>query len=74
MDALTENMIMDTIFSFSKDKMIFFISHRLSNMKKVDKIVFLDGGKVLETGTHESLMNLKGKYSELFEKQAKNFI
>lgn len=74
MDALTENMIMDTIFSFSENKMIFFISHRLSNMKKVDKIVFLDGGKVLETGTHESLMNLKGKYSELFEKQAKNFI
>ena len=40
MDALTENMIMDTIFSLSSGKMIFFISHRLSNMKKVDKIFF----------------------------------
>ena len=73
MDTLTENMIMDTIFSFSEQKMIFFISHRLSNMKKVDKIIFLEDGEVVECGMHDELMSLHGKYSELFEKQAKNF-
>lgn len=63
----------DTIFSFSEQKMIFFISHRLSNMKKVDKIIFLEDGEVVECGMHDELMSLHGKYSELFEKQAKNF-
>ena len=74
MDALTEDIIMETVFSFAKNKMLFFISHRLSNMKKVDKIVFLDKGKIAEIGSHAELMDQKGKYSELFEKQANKFI
>ena len=73
MDALTEDIIMDRIFSFSRKKMIFFISHRLSNLKKVDKIVFLEGGRLIESGSHDKLMELKGRYFELYEKQAKKY-
>ena len=74
MDAITENAIVDTIFSSLNNQMLFFISHRLSNMKKVNKIVFLENGEVREIGSHNDLMNLQGKYAELFEKQAFNFI
>ena len=47
------------------------IAHRLSTVKGADKIVVLDGGKVVEEGTHEELTMLKGKYFELVKNQLK---
>ena len=74
MDVLTEDMIVNTIFTLSSLKMIIFVSHRPSNMKKVDKILFMERGKLVESGSHKELIKLNGKYAELFEKQSKNFI
>ena len=56
-----------------QDKAIVFISHRLSSAVLADKIYMLENGRIIETGTHASLMAAKGKYAEMFEKQAQNY-
>ena len=45
------------------------ITHRVSSAKNADQIIFLDEGIIVEQGTHEELINLKGFYYELFNKQ-----
>lgn len=46
-----------------------FISHRVSTIKDADEIIFLVDGEIVERGTHEQLLALKGEYNELYEKQ-----
>ena len=48
---------------------IIIVSHRLSTIKNCDKIIVIDHGKIVESGTHQELLNLNGKYKELMEKQ-----
>lgn len=50
------------------------VSHRLSTIRNVDKIVLIDAGSVAEVGTHEQLMALQGKYYEMFTKQAEKYM
>lgn len=73
MDSITEDLIMETAFSFANNKMLFFISHRLSNMKKVDKIVFLEKGRIVEQGNHSELMQKQSAYYNFFIKQANKY-
>jgi ATP-binding cassette subfamily B protein len=52
-----------------RDRTVFFITHRLSAIKSADSIVMMDKGLVVEKGTHEELMALKGRYYCLYEQQ-----
>jgi ATP-binding cassette subfamily B protein len=52
-----------------QDKTCFVIAHRLSTIRSADHILVLDGGKVVEQGTHESLMAANGFYRRLYESQ-----
>jgi ATP-binding cassette subfamily B protein len=52
-----------------KDKTCFVIAHRLSTIRSADHILVLDGGEVVEQGTHESLMQQKGFYYRLYQSQ-----
>lgn len=74
MDVLSEDAIMETTFSFSQGKILFFISHRLSNLKKVDKIIFLENGTIDELGSHDELMKNKSKYFDLYNKQSNKYL
>ncbi|MGM9945653.1 MAG: hypothetical protein ACI33M_11950, partial [Lysinibacillus sp.] len=47
----------------------FIIAHRLSTIKNCDKIMYIDQGGIMECGTHEELMALKGRYYEMYELQ-----
>ncbi len=49
------------------------ISHRFSTVRMADRIVVLEGGRVRETGTHEALVTLGGRYAELFALQAAGY-
>jgi ATP-binding cassette subfamily B protein len=52
-----------------KDKTSILIAHRVSTIKNADRILVLDNGEIIEQGTHNKLMALKGVYFDLFEKQ-----
>ena len=70
-DMESEEIIMKVIYNLSKvqNKTVILISHRLANVVKADKIFVMDSGRVVENGTHESLINQQGKYTKLYEKQ-----
>ncbi len=68
-DTNTENQILNNLQRIMKNRTSVIISHRVSSAKLADKIVVLDEGRIIEEGTHDMLMNAKGAYFELFEKQ-----
>jgi ATP-binding cassette subfamily B protein len=55
------------------DATIVLISHRMSTVRHADQIVFLQDGRIVESGDHESLMAAKGHYAQMFELQAARF-
>jgi len=73
MDALAEQAALETIWSATPDRITILISHRLSTVRLADRIYVLDGGRVVEWGTHEDLMCLGGTYAELFAAQAADY-
>ena len=56
-----------------EDKAVVFISHRLSSAVDADRVYLLDGGSVIESGTHAELMAKNGVYAEMFRRQAENY-
>ena len=52
-----------------RGKATVFISHRLGSTKLADEILVIDGGKIIERGTHDKLMASRGQYAEMFEAQ-----
>ena len=69
-DADSENDIMAVIHSMAKTRTVLLISHRLENVVKSDKIIVLDSGRAVETGTHEQLIAANGKYALMYRTQA----
>ena len=74
LDSESEFEIWNSIDKFRKEmKMgIIVIAHRLSSVKNCDRIIVVDHGIITESGTHQELINLNGKYKELMEKQINN--
>jgi ATP-binding cassette subfamily B protein len=68
-DTKTENSILQSLKRVMDSKTTIIISHRVSSAKLADKIIVLDHGRIIETGTHESLIAANGAYKELYEKQ-----
>ncbi len=73
LDALAEQKIYMDLNSLLKDKTIIFVSHRLSSTRFCDRIVVLNGSHIEEEGTHESLLEKKGLYYEMFLTQGKYY-
>ena len=74
MDAEAEAQVFDHVRSMTADDMVILISHRFSTVRMADDIVVLDRGRVTERGTHEELMDLGGRYSELFRLQQRGYL
>lgn len=72
-DAKAENEIFNRVETLSKDKTVIIISHRFSTVRNADKIYVINKGKVIESGSHEELMKLKGQYEKMFSLQAKGY-
>ncbi len=73
-DAETEQEIMACIAGNRKDRLTVMISHKLSCVKDMDRIIVLEDGKITETGSHARLMAGKGGYFELFRLQSEQFV
>lgn len=69
LDANNEKVILDNMNEFYKGKTVVVVAHRLSTVKNADQIVVLDNGEIVETGNHEELTRLKGKYFHLVKNQ-----
>lgn len=69
LDATTETLVQDALNRLMQNRTTLIIAHRLSTIKNSDTIVVLDQGKVVETGTHESLSQAKGFYAKLVKQQ-----
>lgn len=68
-DTLTEALIQKGMHQLMSGRTSFIIAHRLSTIKSADLIMVIEGGQILEQGTHESLMRAKGHYYNLYTQQ-----
>jgi ATP-binding cassette, subfamily B, bacterial len=73
LDVRSEHELFERLGTLLEGRMAVMISHRLSTVRSVDKIVVLENGAVLEQGTHESLVTLGGRYADLFNIEAAAF-
>ncbi len=74
LDALAEQEIFDEIAALAQDKTVIFVSHRLSSATTADKILVVDGGRLVEVGSHGELMEKGGIYHQLFTTQASHYL
>lgn len=70
LDPIAESKIYEEYNSMASDKTSVFISHRLASTKFCDKIMFLDNGQIVESGTHDELIKKGCKYREIFDIQS----
>jgi len=75
LDSKSEALIQDALASLMKEKTTIVIAHRLSTIQKMDRIILIDKGQIVEEGTHESLLkNKDSNYKKLWELQAGGFL
>lgn len=69
LDVKSEKAIQEALENLTENKTTFIIAHRLSTVRKADKILVLEGGKIVEQGNHKDLMNKKGAYYKFYSLQ-----
>jgi ABC-type multidrug transport system fused ATPase/permease subunit len=71
LDSESEEMIQDGLRQLRAGRTTFVIAHRLSTIRSADQILVLEGGEVVERGTHDELLAANGRYRQLYDKQYK---
>ncbi|MDE6990258.1 MAG: ABC transporter ATP-binding protein/permease [Lachnospiraceae bacterium] len=74
LDPIAEYELFQNIMKEGSDHTMFFISHRLSSVKKCDKVFMLEGGRLIEEGSHTELMAQNGSYAKMYRRQAMNYL
>ncbi|HMU04798.1 MAG TPA: ATP-binding cassette domain-containing protein, partial [Saprospiraceae bacterium] len=69
LDATNERIIMENLNKFNENKTVVVVAHRLSTVKNADQIVVINEGKIVEIGTHNSLVSIQGIYYNLVQDQ-----
>jgi ATP-binding cassette subfamily B protein len=73
LDARSEFEVFERFAELTCGKMALLISHRFSTVRMADRIVVLEGGRLVEEGSHEQLVALGGRYAGMFEMQAASY-
>jgi ATP-binding cassette subfamily B protein len=73
LDARAEYEVFERFSDLTKGKMTLLISHRFSTVRMSDRIVVLEGGRIVEEGRHDKLVAMGGRYAEMFELQASSY-
>lgn len=74
LDSESERVIQKALWELMKNKTAVVIAHRLSTIHRMDRIIVLDDGKIIEEGTHQALLKRKGLYAKLWSRQSGDFI
>ncbi len=74
LDSISESYIQDAFGELMKGKTTIVIAHRLSTIQRMDRIIVLDNGKIVEEGTHKELLGKKGLYADLWDHQTGGFL
>lgn len=74
LDPIAEHEMYENMMAACEDKTVIFISHRLSATVMADRILLLENGEIIESGSHEELMALNGKYAYMFQLQAEQYM
>lgn len=74
LDPVSEYKLNKNLIDNAEKDTVIFISHRLSTTRMADRIYLFEHGSIIEQGSHEQLMQLNGRYREMFDRQAKNYI
>jgi len=74
LDSESEVLIQEAMEEVMKNKTCIVIAHRLSTIRKMDKIVVMEKGKIIEKGSHSELLNLNGTYAKLWNLQSDGFL
>ncbi len=69
LDPESEALVQEALERAMKDRTAFIIAHRLSTVRQADRILFLEKGKILESGTHAELLSRKGRYAQFYTQQ-----
>ncbi len=74
LDSESEALIQDALWKLMEGRTAIVIAHRLSTIQRMDRIVVLDDGKVVEEGTHSELISRGGVYAKLWNRQSGGFL
>ncbi len=74
LDPIAEYELYNNIMKDGENRTMIFISHRLSSVKNADKVFMLEGGRIIEEGSHHELMKRDGSYAQMYKKQAMNYL
>jgi len=74
LDSDSERLIQDALWELMKDKTALVIAHRLSTIQKMDRILVMEDGQIIEEGSHKQLLANNGIYAELWKHQSGGFI
>lgn len=72
LDSESEQIIKDSFTKILKNKTAIVVAHRLSTLSEMDRIIVIEGGKLVEDGTHDSLLTSNGVYAKLWKRQQRN--
>ena len=70
LDSENEELVTQALNELFKGKTVIVIAHRLQTVKHADQILYIDRGQIMESGTHQELLDLKGKYYNMVELQS----
>jgi subfamily B ATP-binding cassette protein MsbA len=71
LDSESEALIQDGLRALRQGRTTFVIAHRLSTIRRADQILVVEGGEIVERGTHDELLAVRGRYRQLYDKQYK---
>jgi ATP-binding cassette subfamily B protein len=74
LDSESENLVQQALWRLMDGRTALVVAHRLSTVARMDKLIVLDRGRIVEEGTHEELLRLGGTYAKLWRHQSGGFL